>query len=171
MFAEITEFFIHTVFVVGIIGILAGFVLSFIPILNRYKFPIQVISILIFAWGVYLEGGLAQEKKLKQKIADLEVKLKEAEIKAASVNTKIIKEVLTKREVIKEKGEDIIKYIDREVVQYDKTCPIPESVIKAHNAAALSKNVEEMVIATPTTPVETKQHNDAAKSKLILPKR
>lgn len=171
MFAEITEFFIHTVFVVGIIGILAGFVLSFIPILNRYKFPIQVISILIFAWGVYLEGGLAQEKKLKQKIADLEVKLKEAEIKAASVNTKIIKEVLTKREVIKEKGEDIIKYIDREVVQYDKTCPIPESVIKAHNAAALSKSVEEMVIATPTTPVETKQHNDAAKSKLILPKR
>lgn len=171
MFAEITEFFIHTVFVVGVLGIIAGFVLSFIPILNRYKFPIQVISIIIFAWGVYLEGALSQEKKLKQKIAELEVKLKEAEIKAASVNTKIIKEVLTKREVIKEKGEDIIKYIDREVVQYDKTCPIPESVIKAHNAAALSKSVEEMVIATPTTPVETKQHNDAAKSKLILPKR
>jgi hypothetical protein len=171
MFAEITEFFTHTIFVVGVLGIIAGFVLSFIPILNRYKFPIQVISILIFAWGVYLEGGLAQEKKLKQKIAELEVKLKDAEIRASKVNTKIVKEILTKREVIREKGEDIIKYIDREVVHYDKTCPIPESVIKAHNAAALSKSVEELTVATPTTPVDTKLHNDAAKSKLIFPKK
>lgn len=171
MFAEITEFFTHTVFAIGVIGIIAGFVLGFIPILNRYKFPIQVISILIFAWGVYLEGGLAQKNKLNQQIADLEVKLKDAEAKAAKVNTKIVTQVLTKREVIREKGNDIIKYIDREVVLYDKTCPIPESVIKAHNAAALSKTVEEMTLATPTTPVETKPHNDAAKSKLVLPKK
>lgn len=171
MLAEIIETITHIVFFAGLASIIVGFIFGFVPFIGRYKLPIQIIGLLLFSLGAYLEGGIAKEKKFKQQIADLELKLKEAETRAAKVNTKIITEVLTKREVIREKGEDVIKYIDREVVKYDNTCPIPESVIKAHNAAALNKKVEELILATPSTPVETKSHNDAAKSKIILPKK
>lgn len=171
LFAELFELVTHTLFIVGLLATIAGFLLSFIPGLSLYKLPLQILGIVVLVSGTYFEGMLAKDKKHKQEIADLELKLKDAEIKAAAVNTKVIKEVLTRREVIKEKGEDIIKYIDREVVKFDNTCPIPESVIKAHNAGALNRKIEESVIATPTSPVETKQHNDAAKPKILLPKK
>lgn len=170
LFAELFELVTHTIFFVGLLATIAGFLLSFIPGLSLYKLPLQILGIIVLVSGTYFEGMLAKDKKHKQEIAELELKLKDAEIKAAAVNTKVIKEVLTRREVIKEKGEDIIKYIDREVVKYDNTCPIPESVIKAHNASALNKKIDDS-IATPTTPIETKQHNDAAKPKILLPKK
>ena len=172
MFNEFIEIITHTIFFIGLAGIIVGFIFSFVPIISQYRLPIQVLGILIFAWGVYLEGGLAKEKKIKQQVAELEVKLKEAEKKAEQVNTKIITQVVTKREVIKEKADNVIQYIDREVVKYDTTCPLPESVIKSHNAAALNKKIEDVVL-TPTTIIETKVHNEATKPKssIILPKK
>lgn len=171
MFAEFIETLIHIIFFSGVILTILGFVAGIIPLINKYKLPIQIVGVLLLAWGSYLEGGLAKDKKHKTDILELENKLKDAEIRASKVNIRVVTEVVTKREIIKEKGDDIIKYIDREVTKYDNTCPIPESVIKAHNAAVLNKKVDEIVYATPTTPVETKSHNDAAKSKILLPKK
>jgi len=171
MFNEFTEVVTHTIFFVGLIGIIVGFIFNFVPVINMYRLPVQVLGVLIFAWGVYLEGGLAKDKKHQQDILKLENKLKDAEVRASKTNVRIVTEVVTKREVIKEKGEDVIRYIDREVTKYDNTCPIPESVIKAHNAAATNKKLDELIYATPTTPVETKSHNDAAKSNMLLPKK
>jgi hypothetical protein len=50
--------------------------------------------------------------------------------------------VVTKTQVIKTRGEDIVKYVDREVVKYDtkfapgEECEIPKEFIKAINDAA-----------------------------------
>ena len=108
-------------------------------------------------------GFVADLSELKTKIKDLEVKLAEAEVRAANVNTEIVTQTVTKKQIIKEKGEDVIKYIDREVVKYNNTCPIPQSVIKAHNAAAQNKKVDEDVIVTQDTPISTQDHNAATK--------
>ncbi len=176
MFQELMEIITHLVFFIGLLGIIIGFIFGFLPVINRYKLPIQVVSLLVFSYGAYLEGILANKKKHQEQVAILEQKLKDAKIKTEKVNTKIVKEVLTKREVVKEKGDDVIKYIDREIVKYDSNCPIPESAVLAHNAAAMNKKIEELLPVTPTTPVETKTHNDAAKQvdtkpKLLLPKK
>lgn len=171
MFAEFIETIIHIIFFTGVIVTILGFVSGIIPFINRYKLPIQIIGVLLLTYGAYLEGGLSKDKKHQQDILKLENKLKDAEVRSGKTNVRIVTEVVTKREVIKEKGEDVIRYIDREVTRYDNTCPIPESVIKAHNAAATNKKPEELVYATPTTPVETKSHNDAAKPNMLLPKK
>ena len=156
---------IHLALVIGLAGILAGFVLGVIPLIGKYQLPIQIISIIVFAASLYLEGGIANEAKWKLKIAELEAKVAKAEAKSPVVNTQIVTKVLTKKQVIKQKGDDIITYVDREVVKYDATCPIPESVITAHNAAASSKE-----FVTPKTVIDTAAHNDAAKP-MILPKK
>ena len=44
--------------------------------------------------------------------------------------------ILGDTKVIKEKSDNNIKYIDREVVKYDNTCVLPKEFIKAHNEAA-----------------------------------
>jgi hypothetical protein len=53
-----------------------------------------------------------------------------------------VEKVVTKTQIIKTRGEDIVKYIDREIVKYDEkfakggVCEIPQEFIDAHNRAA-----------------------------------
>lgn len=135
------EFAIHAIFAVGVIGLILGFLLSFIPFVRSYKLAIQIISILVFTLGVYLEGGLADAKIWRQKVLELEVKLKDAELKSAQVNTEIGEKVVVQTKVVKEKADAIIKYVDREVVKkeevirYVEQCSIPKDVVDAHNKA------------------------------------
>jgi hypothetical protein len=65
-----------------------------------------------------------------------------AAVESAQENVKIVEKVVKKTEYIKTRGEDIINYIDREVVKYDTkfapggVCEIPKEFIKAINDAA-----------------------------------
>lgn len=132
----IPEFVVHLIFLLGIVGTIAGFVLGFIPFISKYKLPIQIISLILLSLGVYLEGGLAEKAKWELRVKEMEVKVAEAEAKSAVVNTEIVEKVITQKQVIKVKGDKVIEYIDREVKVFDNTCTVPEMAIKAHNMAA-----------------------------------
>jgi hypothetical protein len=128
---------IHLLLICGVLGTIAGFVLGFIPLINKYRLPIQILGVLMLSLAVYLEGGLANDAEWQLKVKEMEAKVAEAKAQSAQVNTTVVTKILTKRQIIKEKGAEIRTYIDREVVKYDTTCPIPEVVINAHNAAAM----------------------------------
>ena len=133
---------IHIIFGLGILGTIAGFVLGFIPFIKTYKLAIQIISLIVLVFGVYLEGGLADYKEWELKVAEMKVKLAEAEAKSANVNTEIQEKVVEKTKVIREKGRDIIKYVDKEIVKkeevikYIENCPVPKDIVDLHNQAA-----------------------------------
>ena len=86
--------------------------------------------------GTWYSGGIAKDKEWKAKVAEVEAKLAVAEVKSAVVNEKIITKVITKNQIIKLRGDDIVKYIDKEVIKYDNICKIPIEVITVHNMAA-----------------------------------
>ena len=137
------EFIPHLIFIIGVLGTIAGFVLGFIPFISTYKLPIQIISILILSLGLYLEGGLANEADWKLKVKEVEAKLALKEVKSQAETVKIVEKVVTKTAYIKTKGQDIIKYLDKEVVKdnevirYVETCPaIPQVILKSVNEAA-----------------------------------
>lgn len=139
----LSDAMIHAIFGLGMFGIITGFILGFIPVIKPYKLAIQVCSILILALGVYLEGGLADHKMWELKVKDMEVKVAEDRALGAEKNIEIQEKVVEKTKVIHEKGKDIIKYIDRdvvkteEVIKYIERCPvIPASMIEEHNKAA-----------------------------------
>lgn len=133
---------IHTIFGLGILGTIAGFVLGFIPFIKAYRLAIQVIGLLILVFGVYLEGGLADYKEWELKVAEMQVKIAQAETKSSEKNVEIQEKVVEKTKVIREKGKDIIKYLDREVVKkeevikYIENCPVPKDIVDLHNQAA-----------------------------------
>lgn len=167
---HIPETVIHLTVIAGFITTFVGFFVGFIPFINAYKLIIQVLGISILSLGIYLEGGLSFKQKFDLEVAELKEKLAAAEVKSAKVNTEVVIKYVTKRQLVKEKGESIIQYIDKEVVKYDKSCLIPESIIKAHDAAALNISVDEVL--TPTTSINTKVHNQAVKpNNLLLPKK
>jgi predicted nucleotidyltransferase len=57
-------------------------------------------------------------------------------------NVKIVEKIVTKTQVVKVKGEEVVKYIDREIVKYDVKfaqggqCEIPKEFYKSLNDAA-----------------------------------
>jgi len=133
---------IHTIFGLGILGTIAGFVLGFIPFIKAYRLAIQVVALLTLVFGVYLEGGLADYKEWELKVKEMEAKVAQAEAQSANKNTEIQEKVVEKTKVIREKGRDIIKYIDKEVIKkeevikYVENCPVPKDIIDVHNQAA-----------------------------------
>ena len=153
---------IHIIFGLGILGTIAGFVLGFIPFVKTYQFAIQICSIIVLVFGVYLEGGLADYKEWELKVKEMEAKVAQAEAQSANKNTEIQEKVVEKTKVIREKGRDIIKYVDRwntkevikevegperirreEVIKYIENCPVPKEFIDLHNQAAeLNKAAE-----------------------------
>ena len=140
---------IHAIFIVGALGIFLGFVLTFIPFVKQYKLAIQIASIFIFALGVYLEGGMADNNEWLLKVKELEAKLAVAEEKSKTENVKIEQQIVTKTQVVKEKGKNIVQYIDREVVKnneiikYVENCPVPKELVNIHNQAATMNQGEK----------------------------
>jgi len=132
----------HAITFAGVLGTVAGFVLGMIPVIKTYIIPVRVISILLLSIGLYLEGGLADYAVWEAKVKEVEAKLAEAELKSAKENTKIVTKVITKTQIVRTRGENIVKYIDREIVKYDTKfapggqCEIPKDFIKALNDAA-----------------------------------
>lgn len=122
--------------IVGIAAILAAKFLSFIPILKQYGLPVSIGGLLLLVVSAWIIGGVMTEQKWQDRVKELEAKVAVAEQKSAQENVKIVNKVVTKLEVVKVRGEEIVKYIDKEVKVYDDQCNIPKVFVEAHNRAA-----------------------------------
>ena len=122
----------------GLVGLVITYFLRFIPIpaIYMYKTPIQLVSIFMIVFGVYMSGVIANENKWKERVAQLEKEYAESKVVSEKVNTEVITKYITKREVIREKGEEQIRYIDREITKYNDICKLPKELITVHNNAA-----------------------------------
>lgn len=144
----------HAILAAGVLGTIAGFVLGMIPFIKPYIIPIRVISLLVLSIGLYLEGGMADSAIWQARVKEVEAKVAVAEAKSQEKNVEIVTVIAEKTKVIRERGQTITKYIekevpvDKEVIKFVENCPIPDIIIKSHNAAATNKPVE------PAKPVE-----------------
>ena len=126
----------HLITLAGIGALITAQFFKFIPLVSQYRLPIQVGGILVLAFGLFMEGGIATQEKWEARVKEMEVKVAEAEVKSAKENTRIVQKVATKIEIVKVRGDEIIKYVDRELVKYDGQCVIPKEFVKVHNDAA-----------------------------------
>jgi hypothetical protein len=140
--------------IAGIVGTFLSFfvinrLLRWWPGVAVYYHLLQILSLIILIAGVYFKGGYSTELEWREKVAVAEKKVAEAEAKSQQVNTVIKERVVKQLELVRTKGDDIIKYVDREVakdnevIKFVEHCPIPDIVVKTHNAAALNKPIEE----------------------------
>jgi len=132
----------YAIFFAGLLGLLATYVMKFIPFVYVYRTPIQAISILAIVIGTYMSGAISNEEAWQAKVKEMELKVAAAEVKSVKENIKIVEKVVTKTEYITRRGQDIIQYVDKEVVKYDTkfapsgVCELPKEFIKAINNAA-----------------------------------
>lgn len=155
IFTVFGDIVVHMIFTAGVILTLAGFVLGFIPFIGKYKIPLQIVGLLTLVFGAYLEGGLADNKLWEAKVKEVEAQVARAETEAANANTQLQASLAQQTRVIKEKGDTIIRYVDKfkdrevlkevpgpervkieEVIKYVENCPVPKELIDIHNEAA-----------------------------------
>jgi uncharacterized membrane protein len=136
------DWIFHAIVIAGLMAVIVGTFLNSIPLISKYTLPLKIVGYCALAIGIFLEGGLNNEKIWQARVKEVEAKLAVAEEQSKEANTKIVEKVVTKTQVIKTRGKDIVKYIDREVVKYDTKfapggiCEIPKEFIKSHNDAA-----------------------------------
>jgi hypothetical protein len=132
----------YVIFFAGLLGLLATYVMKFIPLVYVYRTPIQAVSVVLIALGTYMSGAISNEESWQARVKEMEEKVAASEIQSKEENIKIVEKVVNKTQIIKTRGDDIVKYVDREVVRYDTkfapggVCEIPKEFIKAHNDAA-----------------------------------
>ena len=136
------DWIFYGIFFAGLLGLLATYVMKFIPFVYVYRTPIQAISILAIAIGTYMSGAISNEEAWQTKVKEMEAKVAAAEIESQKENIKVVEKIVKKTEYITRRGQDIIQYVDREIVKYDTkfaaggVCEIPQEFIKAINTAA-----------------------------------
>lgn len=124
----------------SLISFLIARFLTILPLL--YRLPVQLLSAAVFVSTIYLIGGISNQQMWEQRVREMEAKVAAAEQQSKEVNTKIETKVVERIQIVRQRGDDIIKYVDREVVKYDdkfapgKQCELPKEFIQALNKAA-----------------------------------
>lgn len=136
LLAFLPVWIIHSLFFIGLAGLLVAFFVQFIPFVNTYRYLIKIVSSILLVLGLFLQGALAYKESTALAVAKLEKKLAEAEAKSQKTNVEIVEKIVKDTQVIRQKGKTVTEYVDREVVKYENKCELPVEVIRAHNAAA-----------------------------------
>jgi hypothetical protein len=132
----ILQFLPNWIFYVLLFAGVAAFVVTkFIKLLPQAQL-IQAGSVVAILFSIYMIGAISNNDAWLARVKNLEVKVAEAEAKSATTNTDIVEKTIVKTQIVKERGQDIIKYVDREVVKFDANCVIPKEFVATHNRAA-----------------------------------
>lgn len=130
---------INLALLAGVVGIVAGFFIKVIPFVNQYRVPVQIISIILLAGGLYFKGGYSNELAWRAKIADMEQQVKESEAKSEQANKDLAKKSKEKVKIVKEVQVVIKERIKTVEKRIDADCKVDPEAVSILNDAA--KNV------------------------------
>ena len=127
---------INLLLVGGLIGIVVGFFGSKIPFVSTYARIIQIASIILFCIGVYWKGGYSVEADWRQRVAELEEKIKDAEEKSRQTNVVIETKYRDRVKTITETKERVVEKIKEREKVINAKCELDPSVISILNEAS-----------------------------------
>lgn len=132
----------YILFSIGFCSYIASKLVKWIPVIDKYKLIAEIAGIIFLVIGSYIYGSYSTEMVWRNRVTEMEKKVEEAEIKSKEENVRIEQKVIVKTQIVRERGQDIVKYIDKEIVKYDTKfmpggeCEIPKEFVHAHNRAA-----------------------------------
>ena len=149
------SFFLWITYLLIAVGVglyVASKLVTWIPLISQYKLPAELVGVVLLVVGSYLFGSYGTEMAWRERVRELEAKVKAAEEKSQQVNTVIETKIVEKIKVVKENV-----YVNREIIkevagkQLDAQCTLPKSTISLHDSASRNE-VPERAAATDGTP-------------------
>ena len=129
----------HLTVLIGAGGVLASWVLAFVPFVTMYRLPIQVLSIMILAFGIYAEGGLSNQQKWELRVSETEKKVLIAEAKAEGLTRKLTELILQNEKDIEEITTSNLTQLRNISAKINMQCKVDGDTINILNNAAKNK--------------------------------
>ena len=125
----------------GIVLYILSKLVAWIPVIKSYKFPIELVGLVLYGLGAFYAGGYGVERMWRDRVADMEKKVQELEGRQAEVVTKIETKVVTKIKKVVEIKEVIKKEIEYREKEINANCDISPAAIEMYNKSV--SNPEE----------------------------
>jgi hypothetical protein len=135
----ILQWAIHGLVILGLVLTFIGSIVRFVPIIQPYALVGRQLGIVLLVIGVFFEGGYATEMSYRARIAEMQVKIKEAEIQSAKANEKLAAEVSKNKELIKEKVNRNAKDIEAKRDAINAECKLSDDAWVLYNRAVEPK--------------------------------
>jgi hypothetical protein len=120
---------------VGLVATVGGFFLGWVPFVNRYKTPLQILGVVLLTVGVYWKGGYSTEMEWRGRVAEAEAKVKVAEAKAKKANSHVQTKIVTKIVKIKEKQQVVKERIQQNKAVINAECKLSDEAISIYNSS------------------------------------
>lgn len=130
-------YFVNTIFYIGVIFSILGFVLRF-QFFSPYRAFFQLIGIIALGAGLYFKGGYEVEEQWRAKVEAMQAKVDEAEKKANEYNTLLEEEHKKKQKVIHDTKVIIKKEIEEKIQIIDADCKVAPEAIEILNKATIN---------------------------------
>ena len=131
----ILQWAIHGLVILGLVLTFIGSIVRFIPVIQPYALVGRQLGIVLLVIGVFFEGGYATEMSYRARIAEMQAKNKEAEVKSAKANEKLAAEVNKNKELIKEKVNRNAKDIEAKREAINAECKLSDDAWVLYNRA------------------------------------
>ena len=131
----ILQWAIHGLVILGLVLTFIGSLVRFIPVIQPYALVGRQLGIVLLVIGVFFEGGYATEMSYRARIAEMQSKIKEAEIQSAKANEKLAAEVSKNKELIKEKVNKNAKDIEAKREAINAECKLSDDAWVLYNRA------------------------------------
>ena len=128
----IPEWFSWVLLIAG----LSGYFLTYLAPKTSLTIILKTFSCILVAAIIFTFGVKYNESIWQEKITELQTKVEQLTLQSNIVNQVIKEKVVTKTQIIKQRGDNIVEYIDREVIKINNSCTIPSEFINAHDSAA-----------------------------------
>jgi hypothetical protein len=135
----ILQWAIHGLVILGLLLTFVGSLVKFIPVIQPYALVGRQLGIVLLVVGVFFEGGYATEMSYRARIAEMQAKIKEAEIQSAKANEKLAAEVSKNKELIKEKVNKNAKDIEAKREAINAECKLSDDAWVLYNRAVEPK--------------------------------
>lgn len=124
---------VYSAMALGAAGILTSYIIRFIPFINIYRTPIQILSILLLTAGVYWYGGYSTEMWWRGEAARLQEEIRKSEERAPIITKEVVTKYKDKILIVKHGVEVVKKEIEvkREII--NEGCKLNPTAVEMYN--------------------------------------
>lgn len=132
----------YFILIAGVAGLIVSFFIKFIPFVNTYRLPLQIISVILTVAGVWFAGGIAKDKEYRAEIEAAKARAELAEQKAKEATARVEYVFLDRVKTVKDVQVVVQERIRDISVKVDEQCKVIPEVIDVHNQAVRNKGAK-----------------------------
>lgn len=125
----------YAILATGVTFYILSKLIVWIPFIKGYKIPLELIGVILYGVGAFYAGGYGVERMWRERVEEVQAKVKELEGRQAEVVVRIETKVVTK---IK-KVEVVKEVIKTEIIEKEKlinaNCDVSPDAIEMFNKA------------------------------------